>query len=116
MDWNVKLRTEGATETTLFLTQESDKLKLEVERLDKLVTSFKQQNSGSLPEQATLRMSMVTSINSDIRDVERNYNDTEEKLRSLEVDLDAAKQGMGDDSPPNVTGTQGRICQAFGDL
>jgi len=102
MDWNVKLRTEGATETTLFLTQESDKLKLEVERLDKLVTSFKQQNSGSLPEQATLRMSMVTSINSDIRDVERNYNDTEEKLRSLEVDLDAAKQGMGDDSPQTL--------------
>jgi polysaccharide biosynthesis transport protein len=95
MDWNIKLRTEGATEATLFLTQESDKLKLEVERLDKLVTDFKQQNSGNLPEQAAMRMGMITSLGSDIRDVERDYNATEEKLRSLEVDLDAAEQGMG---------------------
>jgi polysaccharide biosynthesis transport protein len=33
LDWNVKLRTEGATETTEFLSQESDKLKAEVDRL-----------------------------------------------------------------------------------
>ena len=102
LDWNVKLRTEGATETTLFLTQEAEKLKLEVDRLDKLVTDFKQKNSGSLPEQAGMRMSMISSLNSDIRDIERDYNDTESELRSLEADLAAAKQGMGDNEPDSL--------------
>ena len=102
MDWNVKLRTEGATEASLFLAQESDKLKLEVERLDKLVTDFKQQNSGSLPEQAGVRLSMMTSIDSDIRGVERDYNAAEENLRSLQADLDAAKQGIGVDTPQSL--------------
>lgn len=98
LDWNVKLRTEGATETTIFLTQESDKLKLEVERLEKLIADYKQQNSNNLPEQLTLRMTMLARAESDMREVERDLKSTKEELRSLEVEQSAAKYGMGDDS------------------
>lgn len=98
LDWNVKLRTEGATETAVFLTQEADKLRLEVERLEKLIATYKQQNSNNLPEQLTLRMTMLSRAESDMREVERDIKSTKEELQSLEVELSAAKYGKGDDS------------------
>jgi succinoglycan biosynthesis transport protein ExoP len=98
LDLNVKLRTEGATETTAFLTEESDKLKIEVDRLEKLIAEYKQQNKNALPEQLTLRMTMLSRAENDLREVERDYRSTKEDLRSLEVQLSAAKQGMGEDT------------------
>ena len=97
LNWNVKLRTEGATETTMFLTQESDKLKLEVERLEGLISAYKQQNSNNLPEQLTLRMTMMARAENDLREAERDYRSTKEDLRSLQIELSAAKYGMGND-------------------
>jgi succinoglycan biosynthesis transport protein ExoP len=99
LDWNVKLRTEGATETTDFFTQESDKLKIEVDRLEKLIAAFKQQNSNALPEQLTLRMTMLSRAENDLREVERDVRSTKEELRSLEVELSAAKHGMSEEIP-----------------
>ena len=102
LDWNVKLRTEGATETTVFLSQESEKLKLEVERLEKLIATYKQQNSNNLPEQLTLRMTMLARAESDMREVERDIKSTKEDLRTMEVELEASKYGSGDDLPQTL--------------
>src|SRR5450759_5218660 len=102
LNWNVKLRTEGATETTVFLSQESDKLQLEVERLEQLIAAYKLQNSNALPEQLTLRMTMLASAENDMHEVKRDERSTKEELRSLEVELAAAKSGMGDDSSPQT--------------
>jgi succinoglycan biosynthesis transport protein ExoP len=99
LDWNVKLRTEGATETTVFLTQESDKLKIEVDRLEKLIAAYKQQNRNALPEQLTLRMTMLARAENDLREVERDYRSTKEELRTLEVELSGVRQGMGEENP-----------------
>lgn len=98
LDWNVKLRTEGATETTAFLTQESDKLRVEVDRLENLIAAYKQQNKNALPEQLTLRMTLLARAENDLREVERDLRSTKEELRSLEVELSAAKRGIGEES------------------
>lgn len=99
LDWNIKLRTEGAMDTTAFLTQESEKLKAEVERLEALIAAYKQENRNALPEQLTLRMTMMARAENDLREVERDYRSTKEELRSLEVELAAAKHGMGEEIP-----------------
>jgi polysaccharide biosynthesis transport protein len=99
LDWNVKMRTEGAAETTAFLTQESESLRREVERLEKLIADYKQQHSNALPEQLTLRMTMLTRAENDLREVERDYRSTKEDLRSLEVELSAAKIGTIQGNP-----------------
>lgn len=99
LEWNVKLRTEGATETTVFLTQESDKLKIEVDRLESQISAYKQQNKNALPEQLTLRMTMLARAENDLREIERDYRSTKEELRSLEVELSAAKQGTTQENP-----------------
>ena len=95
LDWNVKLRTEGAAETKDFLSQEAGKLKLEVERQEGLITAYKGQHSNALPEQLSLRMTMLSRAENDLREVERDYRSTKEELRTLQVELSAAKYGIG---------------------
>lgn len=96
MDWNIKLRTEGAEETTDFLTQESDKLKIELDRHEKLIADFKQQHKNALPEQLALRMTMLSRAENDLHEVERDIRSTKEEIRVQEVELAAARHGLGD--------------------
>jgi len=99
LDWNVKLRTEGAMETTAFLTQESDKLKIEVDRMEGLIAAYKQQHKNALPEQLTLRMTLLARAENDLREVERDIRSTKEEIRTLEVELSAAKRGGSEENP-----------------
>lgn len=99
LEWNVKLRTEGAMETTAFLTQESDKLKIEVDRLEALIAEYKYKNRNALPEQLTLRMTLLARAENDLREVERDVRSTKEEIRTLEVELSAAKHGGAEDTP-----------------
>ncbi|MDO8989446.1 MAG: lipopolysaccharide biosynthesis protein [Sideroxyarcus sp.] len=97
LDWNIKLRTEGAMETTEFLSQETAKLKAEVDRLEEKISAYKRQNSENLPEQLSLRTSMMARAENDLYAVERDIRSSNEELRSLEAELSAAKHGMSDD-------------------
>lgn len=99
LDWNVKLRTEGATETTIFLTQESDKLKAEVDKLEGMIAAYKRQNRDNLPEQLSLRSNMLARAENDLYEVERDIRSSNEILRSLEAELSAAKHGMSEENP-----------------
>ncbi|MBI4938969.1 MAG: lipopolysaccharide biosynthesis protein [Nitrosomonadales bacterium] len=96
LDWNVKLRTESAAEAALFLTQESDKLKTEVDRLEGVIAAYKRQNSSSLPEQETLRANMLARAENDLHEVERDIRSAKDALRSLEAELSAAKSSAGE--------------------
>jgi len=97
LDWNVKLRTEGAIETTSFLSQEADRIKTEVDRLEDKIRAYKKQNGDNLPEQLNLRATMMARAENDLYSVERDIRSGNEELRSLEAELSAAKHGMSDD-------------------
>lgn len=97
LDWNVRLRTEGATETTQFLTQESDRLKAEVDRIEERISAYKRQNSDNLPEQLSLRTTMLSRAENDLYAVERDMRSASEELRSLEAEELAARRGVSDD-------------------
>ena len=99
---NVKMRTEGAAATTAFLTQEAEALRLEVDRMEKKIAAYKQQNRDALPEQLTLRMTMLSRAENDLQEVERDYRSTKEDIRSLNVELSAARQGMGEGNQPET--------------
>lgn len=116
LDWNVKLRTEGATETKLFLSQEAGKLKKEVERQEALIAAYKRKNSNTLPEQLNLRMTMASRAENDLREVERDIRSTTEELRTLQVELAAAKYGMGNvpsQSLPELKGELTRLLAIY---
>lgn len=91
LDENVKARTERATETTEFLTQELDKLKIELETVENKVATFKQENSNSLPEHLEMHMGMMQRADADIKELDREYKTTQEELRYLDVELASSK-------------------------
>jgi succinoglycan biosynthesis transport protein ExoP len=94
LDENVKSRTERATETTEFLTQEADKLKIELEKVETQLAAYKQEHSHALPQHQELRMGMLSRTETELKDVEREYKTAQEELRFLDLELAAAKSGV----------------------
>ena len=90
LDENVKARTQKATETTEFLTQEVGNLKKELESVENKVATYKQQNADSLPEHMELYMGMLHQSELDIKEIDRDYKSTQEELRYSDVDLATA--------------------------
>jgi polysaccharide chain length determinant protein (PEP-CTERM system associated) len=94
LDENVKSRTERATETTEFLTQEADKLKVELEKVETQLAAYKQEHSKALPQHQELHMGMLSRTETELKDVEREYKAAQEELRFLDLELSAAKAGI----------------------
>lgn len=95
LDENAKSRTERAAETNEFLMQEADRLKKELEEVENKVATYKQQYANALPEHLELHMGMIQRTESELKDVEREYKSTQEELRYQEIELEAAKAGVG---------------------
>ena len=91
LDENVKARTERAVETTEFLTEELNRLKVELENVENKVASYKQANANSLPEHLEMHMGMIQRLDSEVKEVDRDYKTTQEELRYLDVELTSAQ-------------------------
>ncbi|RON09051.1 lipopolysaccharide biosynthesis protein [Pseudomonas brassicacearum] len=95
LDENIKQRTERASETTEFLTQEADKLRVELEALENRLADFKQAHSNALPEHQELRMNMLSRAETELKEVDRDYKTAREELRFNELELSAAATKHG---------------------
>ncbi len=102
LDENIKQRTERASETTEFLTQEADKLRVELEALENRLADFKQAHSNALPEHQELRMNMLTRAETELKEVDRDYKTAREELRFNELELSAANAGIA--TKPGTSG------------
>ena len=94
LDENIKSRVESATETTKFLSQEAKRLKLELEKIESLVASYKQEHAGSLPENLGLKTAILQRTEISLANLDREYKATENELKRLERELTAAKSGL----------------------
>ena len=94
LDENIKSRVERATETTQFLSQESNRLKVDLEKMESLVAAYKQKYSSSLPENLSLKMSILQRTETTLANLDRDYTATENELQRLEFELTAAKSGL----------------------
>lgn len=90
LDENVKARTERATETTEFLTEELNNLKVELEGVENKVATYKQEHASALPEHLDLHMGMLQRAEIELKDLDREYKSTQEELRYLDVELSSA--------------------------
>ncbi|MCU0762425.1 MAG: hypothetical protein MUF76_05450 [Hydrogenophaga sp.] len=100
---NTQERVERATRTNEFLSQEADKLNKQLETLEREIAAYKLRNASSLPENQTLSVSNMQRLESELRDAERQQRVAQDELRSLEVDLAAARAGV---SLPGAAATQ----------
>jgi hypothetical protein len=54
--------------TTEFLTQEADKLKVELEKVETQLAAYKQEHSRALPQHQELRLSMLSRTETELKD------------------------------------------------
>lgn len=92
---NVKARTTSATETTEFFIKEGERLKAELEEVERKVAEYKEANANSLPEYKDMNQNMVIRMDTAIQDLDREYKTTQEELRYLDIELASAKAGIG---------------------
>lgn len=97
---NIKSRVERATETTKFLSQESKRLKANLEKMEGLVATYKQKNASALPENLSLKTSILQRTESTLANLDRDYIATANELQRLELELTAAKSGLGVSETP----------------
>lgn len=100
---NAQERVDRASRTTEFLTQEADKLRTQLEALEKEIAAYKLRNGASLPENQTMSVTNLQRLETELRDAERQQRTAQDELRSLEVDLAAARSGV---AMPGVTPSQ----------
>lgn len=91
---NRRDRVDQATRTTEFLTAEAERVRKELEPLEAQIAVFKSQQAGALPENSAVTLGGLQSLEADLRNVERDHRLAQSELRSLQVDLAAARRGV----------------------
>lgn len=97
MEENSRDRTGRATQTTSFLTTELNSLKQELERTENKVAAYKKKYANSLPEHQAMHMGMLEQFRTSLKDLERDYKNTKEELRYLDVELTTAHAALRKD-------------------
>lgn len=105
LDENAKVRTQRASQTTEFLSQESEKLKKELGAIEGQISRYKQEHASALPENVALGMATMQRVEADLRQVERDLASAEDDLRGIEAER--AMVGMvGTDPGPKLSELQ----------
>lgn len=102
LDQNSKDRTARAEETTLFLTDELNRLKEELEMVEDKVADFKQQHANSLPEHQQLHMNTLEQLRDSLQGMDIEYKSVQEELRYLDVELTTANANLNKSDRPNL--------------
>ena len=101
LDENIKSRVERATETTEFLSQEAKRLKGDLEKMESLVATYKQENKDALPEHLNLKLDILQRTEATLAELDRDYQATKNELARLDLELTAAMEGKGPAGEPS---------------
>ena len=84
---NLKERSEKASETLLFLSEESTRLKGEIEAIEERLAAFKEQHANSLPELSQLNLQLMDRTEREVTDVENEIRSQEQTRIYLQAQL-----------------------------
>lgn len=84
---NVRSRTEKTAETSQFMQAEVDRLDAEVKDLESQIATVKHDNEGSLPELMTFNLQLITALDNDIGEIDRQVQSLRENKIMLDAEL-----------------------------
>lgn len=115
---NTRTRNARASETAAFLRQETQRLSDLARSLDMQVAEFKQKNSDALPENLSLKISMLQKSDYDLRSVQRDIASADQERRFLETQLNAlaVRVPIGKDATSALLTPQERLQVLKSDL
>ncbi|MGJ0429769.1 GumC family protein [Methylobacter sp.] len=91
---NVRNRTERAEETTVFLEEEAQKFKGEIQKIENELAEYKEKYSGSLPELLSANLSSISRIENEIQQLNLQEKMLDERKISLKSQMAVAGQGL----------------------
>jgi polysaccharide chain length determinant protein (PEP-CTERM system associated) len=91
---NARIRTERGSEAMDFFAREADRLKSQLDELETRAAAFKEEHGLSVVGDPSLNAMTVQQVETDLAEVDRQYRTAQDDLRSLEVELAAAKAGV----------------------
>lgn len=108
---NLKSRKKKAAEATSFLTTEADRLRVEIEKLEKSLAVFKENNAGSLPELTQLNMQILERTDRELLESDRQISALQERKIYLESELSQLNPSsvIYSDSGERILSPQGRL-------
>lgn len=102
---DIRSRTNRAAETTQFLVRESERLQVELLKVDKTLSDFKLQFKDALPERIPFQMAALERAESNLKDIDREINGLSESKRLLELEMSLRNAsligGTGDNGQDN---------------
>lgn len=87
MNENLKSRSERASETYGFLTDEAEKLNQQIAELEKKISTFKEKNTDRLPELSSLNMQLIDRTERELIDIQSQMQNLDERRFYLEGQL-----------------------------
>ena len=84
---NIKSRTESAENATLFLSEESRRLKEKIQQIQGLLATFKEKNLNQLPQISQLNQQELTSLSGQLLSLESQERSLHERQFYLEGEL-----------------------------
>ncbi len=84
---NIKSRTLSAENATLFLSEATKRLKDQIQKLQKKLASFKQENLNSLPEMTQFNQQEITALNSRLLNLDSEERSLQERYFYLQGQL-----------------------------
>ena len=84
---DVKARAAGASNTTEFFNQETQRLRATVEVLEDRIASYKSENADALPEHLNMHIQQLSRATDELADNQNSILIFEEEMRSLETQL-----------------------------
>lgn len=87
LEENIQVRTQRAKRTTEFLTEEAEKLKREIEKIDNNIAEYKQKYGESLPDMIPINLSIIDRTANDLQRTEGQINILMDRIAYLTAAL-----------------------------
>ncbi len=94
LESSVRERVEQASRANEFFSQEADRVKSQLEELERRIAAYKRTQGGTTGEGQVVALANIQSLESDLRAAEREHGLALEQLQTLEVELAGARSGV----------------------
>jgi polysaccharide biosynthesis transport protein len=94
LEEDVRNRNNAASETTKFLTRESERVGVDISKIEATISDFKQKNSDMLPERLASNNALVDRDQRDIDELQRSVTAAQDQKRLLQLEA-SVKQSNG---------------------
>lgn len=92
LDENIRSRTARAEETSSFLRRESERLLVQIEEMEAQISTYKQENEGSLPQNLRVNLERLSRFKSTLQNTDSELNQLIERKKFLVIDRDTLIQ------------------------